>query len=234
MGWPRRWHVPGLIYHIIIRGNNRQAVFLEEEDYRRYLSYLYHYKRKYCFKIFAFCLMTNHVHLLIKVYSVRISKIMQSLTISHTKHYHFKYRCCGHVWQGRFKSPIVSDDEYLLTTMAYIEQNPLRAKMVQRIGDYFWSSYKMNIGRREYKLIDRKENPAWLNLGMDNEERIRKYKDYLAQRIVEDKTKEIQRGTQGQGNYFSKKFEEQMRELLPKKRKRGRPRKTDFSINQLM
>ncbi len=86
---------------------------------------------------------------------VKISKIMQALTISHTKHYKFKYHCCGHLRQGRFKSPIVSDDDNLLRVMAYIEQNPLRAKMAKGPEDYFWSSYKMNIGRKEYKIICR-------------------------------------------------------------------------------
>ena len=87
MGWPKRWHLPGLIYHIINRGNNRQAIFLEDEDYRRYLSFLYHYKLKFGFKIYAFCLMTNHVHLLIQVSTVKICKIMQALSII------FIYKC---------------------------------------------------------------------------------------------------------------------------------------------
>lgn len=231
MGWPNRWHRAGLIYHVINRGNNRQAIFLEEEDYRRYLSFLYHYKLKYNFKLFAYCLMTNHVHLLIQVNTVSISKIMQAITISHTKHYHYKYRCCGHIWQGRFKSPIVSDDEYMLSVMAYIEQNPLRAKMVKNVEDYFWSSYKMNISRKEYKLIDRKENPVWQQLGIDDQERIKKYRDSLNQRIEERKVKEIQQGTQGQRHYFSERFEEQIKSLLPIKRKRGRPRKIEFINN---
>lgn len=230
MGWPYRLHYPGFIYHIINRGNNRQAIFLEEEDFRRYLSLLYHYKKKYNYKIFAFCLMTNHVHLLIQVNQASVSRIMQSLTIGHTKHYHFKYCCCGHLWQGRFKSPIVSGDEYLLEAMRYIEQNPLRARMVERIEDYPWSSYKMNVSRKNFKMIDRRDNPIWEKLGADDRERIKNYRNKLAEGIVDDKIKVIHKSTQGVSHYFSQRFQEQMAQLLPKKRTRGRPRK--YEINR--
>lgn len=122
MAYPLRIHSPDLIYHILNRGNNRQAVFLKDDDYRHYLDILKRYKEKFNFKIFAYCLMTNHVHILLQSSAkASISKVMQAITIAHTRHYHYVYNCSGHLWQGRFKSPLVSDDEYLLAVMRYIE-----------------------------------------------------------------------------------------------------------------
>ena len=90
MGRYRRIAHPGLVYHVIKRGNNREAVFLEDEDYYHYLNCLQRYKKKYSFNLFAFCLMTNHVHLLIKVSDeASISKIMQSMTVAHIRYYNF-------------------------------------------------------------------------------------------------------------------------------------------------
>ncbi len=98
----KRVCLPGLVYHVINRGNNRQAIFLEDEDYEKYLGLIYRYKGLFNFKLFAFCLMTNHVHLLIQVGEKKtISQIMQSLTNAHTRHYNFKYQTSGHVWQWK-------------------------------------------------------------------------------------------------------------------------------------
>src|SRR5258708_1356470 len=103
MGRSARITHPGLIYHVIKRGNNKEIIFAEEEDYQHYLNTLQRYKKKYGFKLFSYCLMTNHVHLLIKVgQEGTISHIMQSITVAHTRYYNYVYRRCGHVWQGRF------------------------------------------------------------------------------------------------------------------------------------
>jgi putative transposase len=162
---PLRIHLPDLIFHVLNRGNNRQVVFAEEQDYLHYLEILKRYKEKFNFKIFAYCLMTNHIHLLIKTSSGgTISQIMKAMTIAHTRHYHFKYNSSGHIWQGRFKSPIVSDDEYLLILMRYIEQNPVRAGMVDHPEKYLYSSYHINIKIEKDNLVDKEENPVFLSL----------------------------------------------------------------------
>lgn len=224
---PKRIHHPGFIYHVINRGNNRQAVFLEDEDYSRYLGVLYRYKRKLNFKIFAYCLMTNHIHLLIQVSEkASISKIMQAVTICHTRHYHYKYRQCGHLWQGRFRSPIVSGDAYLMKAMMYIEQNPVRAKMVMRMGDYRWSSYKLNMRRKESKFIDRKDNPLYIKLGGDEKRWVLEYQRKMQEVLNKKQLGEIRKSTRGIGNYMSEKFKKVMKDLIPKKRRPGRPRKS--------
>lgn len=226
MGRYPRLSYPGLIYHVINRGNNRDIVFVEDEDFVHYINTIQRYKKKYQFKLFAYCLMTNHIHLLIKTSEkANISKIMQSITVAHTRHYHYKYRRCGHVWQGRFFSPIVSEDGHVLSVMRYIEQNPMRAKMVREIGDYAWSSYKLNIRYKESELIDREENSVFQGLGCDDMARIGEYKKLMKKSLEEKQLKEIRFTTFKEKNYISEKFEKQILELLPRRRKIGRPKK---------
>jgi putative transposase len=227
MGRYARITQPGLIYHVIKRGNNREVIFAEEEDYQHYLNTLQRYKKKYGFKLFAYCLMTNHVHLLIKIgQEGTISRIVQSITIAHTRYYNYVYRRCGHVWQGRFHSPIVSEDECFLNVMKYIEQNPLRAGMVKNIEDYRWSSYWLNTRKKKSVLIDRDENLVFQGLGGNDQERIKAYKNLAAVTFDEDELKEIHISTRKGNNYLSEKFREQINALLPNKRRRGRPRKS--------
>ncbi|MEW5895319.1 MAG: transposase [Candidatus Omnitrophota bacterium] len=226
MGRSLRIHRPGLIYHVINRGNNQQAIFLEDDDYERYLGVVYRFKKAYEFDLYAYCLMTNHIHLLIKVSeTANISKIMQSITLAHTKHYHFKYHSSGHVWQGRFKSPIVSNDDYLLDVMGYIERNPVKAGMVLSVENYRWSSYLLNVRIKHSKLIDRNRNEVFLKLGSNDEERIKAYRCAMSQGIKQDRIDKLERSIAGGGHYISEKFAKQIQEMLPRKRRRGRPGK---------
>src|SRR4051812_7104268 len=130
-----------LVYHVITRGNNRAPVFFEEGDYEAFLEALGDLKRRRPFEFYGYCLMPNHVHLLIRVLDTPISRIMQSLLVSHTQRYHRCHRSSGHVWQGRFRSPVIEDDDHLLTVLRYIEANPLRARLVAEAGDFRWSSF---------------------------------------------------------------------------------------------
>ncbi len=229
MGRDARLNYSGLVYHVVNRGNDRQVIFAEPEDYRHYLNTIQRYKKKYRFQLFAYCLMTNHVHLLIKTSeSGSISRIMQSITVAHTRRYNFKYRRCGHVWQGRFHSPIVSEDGHMLTVMQYIEQNPLRARMVRDVVDYHWSSYGLNVRIRESVLIDRKDNKVFENLGGNLMERIYNYRQKMAQEIAAKELDKIQYGTRKAGNYISEKFKDQIAFLLPRRKGRGRPRSREL------
>ncbi len=224
MGRYARISRPGFVHHIINRGNNKQVVFLIDEDYREYLNTIERYKKKFKFKLYAFCLMPNHIHLLMRISeSGSISKIMQSITVAHTRRFNDKYQRCGHVWQGRFLSPIVSDDEYFLNAMRYIEQNPVRAEMVKVIEDYRWSSHLLNIREKESVLIDRADNEIFQSFGDSDEKRIRKYKEVLSENLNEKDLKEIRKSTNQGTHYISEKCKEQMKFLLPG-RKKGRPK----------
>lgn len=151
---PLRPIADGLIYHVINRGNNRQPVFEDEGDYLAFLKALGDLKARRPFELFGYCLMSNHIHLLLRPREDCISRMVQSLLVSHTQRYHRFHRTGGHVWQGRFKSPVIQDDDHLLTVLRYIEANPLRAELVQRAGDYRWSSFGSHGQGRADALLD--------------------------------------------------------------------------------
>ena len=145
----------GLVYHVINRGNNRQNVFRKEADFKAFLTALGELKERKPFRLYGYCLLNNHFHLLLRpTGDATISRIMQSLLVSHTQRYHRHYKSGGHVWQGRFKSPVIQNDEHLLTVLRYIEANPLRAKIVTRADDYPWSSYRMHGLGETDELVD--------------------------------------------------------------------------------
>src|SRR5512135_3021180 len=103
-----------LVYHALNRGNNRAPVFHDESDHEAFLEALARTRRRYPFRLYGYCLMTNHFHLLLRPESGQpISRIVQSLTVAHTARYHKRHRTIGHVWQGRFKSPVIQDDGHI-------------------------------------------------------------------------------------------------------------------------
>lgn len=140
------------IYHIIMRGINRQVIFNEDEDYLRFLQALQHYKEKSGYQIYAYCLMNNHIHLLMKIEDESLAQIMRRICGKFVYWYNNKYDRAGYLFQDRFKSEPVEDDFYLLTAMRYIHQNPLKAGLVEKIEHYPWSSYNAYLGRES--LID--------------------------------------------------------------------------------
>ena len=140
---PLRPIADGLIYHVINRGNNRQIVFETEGDFQAFLTAIADLKQRKPFDLYGYCLMSNHIHLLIRPREGSISRIVQSLLVSHTQRYHRFHRSSGHVWQGRFKSPVIQDDDHLLAVLRYIEANPLRAKVVERAGQYDFRSCRL-------------------------------------------------------------------------------------------
>src|SRR5262245_27775350 len=154
----------GLCYHALNRGNNRATVFSTGADFVAFLDALAQTRRRYPFALYGYCLMSNHFHLLVApAPGQSISPILQSLTIAHTRHYHKRHASSGHVWQGRFQSPLIQDDDHALTVLRYIEANPLRAGMVADAADYRWSSYGHHgLGQPDGLLS---VLPAWERLG---------------------------------------------------------------------
>ncbi|MGE6203843.1 transposase [Guptibacillus hwajinpoensis] len=128
------------IYHIIFRGANRQEIFHDNEDRLQFLQTLEKYSSLYKVKIYAWCLMSNHVHLLLKEGTEDISITIKRIAVSFVKYYHFKYNTSGHLFEDRFKSENVETVEYLLTVVRYIHQNPLKARMVRAVEEWGWSS----------------------------------------------------------------------------------------------
>jgi len=145
-------------YHIYTRGNQKQNVFIENNDFEFYLSQLKRYKRKYLFRLYGYCLMLNHIHLVGEPLDPqKLSKMMQCLQRSYTAYYNKKYNKVGHLWQDRFKTKVIAKDEYLIGCIAYVEQNPTRANLVANPKEYKFSSYvERNLSNKNgFGLIDK-------------------------------------------------------------------------------
>jgi len=140
-------------YHIITRGNQKQPVFMDDSDYEKYVSLLSKYKKRYKFKLYCFCLMPNHVHLIMEVTNpLNLKRIMHGLNLSYTIYFNSKYKKIGHLWQDRFKSKIIQGTDYLLECIKYIENNPVRTSLTSKLSQYKWSSY-VSKGRKN-QLLD--------------------------------------------------------------------------------
>jgi len=129
------------IYHIMLRGINKQTIFEDDEDKEKFIQTLSHYKEVCGYDLYAYCLMNNHVHILLKTNNQQLETIMKRIGASYVYWYNLKYGRIGHLFQDRFKSEPVEDDAYFLTALRYIHQNPLKAGLVQDISNYKWSSY---------------------------------------------------------------------------------------------
>ena len=129
------------IYHVMIRGINQQQIFHEAEDCKKFLSVLKSCKEKSKFKLFAYCFMGNHLHLLLQETEEPIGLIMKRIGSKYVFWYNNKYQRTGHLFQDRFKSEAVEDDEYFLSVLRYIHNNPVKAGLVKQVQDYCFSSY---------------------------------------------------------------------------------------------
>ncbi len=142
------------IYHVILRGINRQIIFEEDEDSIRFLETLREYREKGSYKIYAYCLMENHIHLLLKEEKEELGIAMRRIGASYVYWYNWKYNRFGHLFQDRYKSEVVEDDKYFLTVLRYIHQNPVKAGIVNDVEHYKWSSYFSYISRNVMVDID--------------------------------------------------------------------------------
>ena len=149
-----RIHYPGGLYHVIARGNRGLKVFRRDQDYRLYLKFLEEYKEQYNFLLYAYVLMPSHIHFLIEVGEVPLSKLMQSLQFRYTRNYNLRYQSWGHLFQGRYKAILCEKDSYLLELSAYIHLNPVRANLVKDPAEYPWSSYREYLKGGSSGLVD--------------------------------------------------------------------------------
>jgi putative transposase len=139
------------IYHIMLRGANRQEIFHDEQDCMKFLETIGKYKKSSDISIYAYCLMNNHVHLLLKEGNEDISVTMKRISVSFVQYYNWKYITSGHLFQDRFRSENVETDQYLLRVIRYIHQNPVKAGMVDRVDEWRWSSCLEYYGRTSYQ-----------------------------------------------------------------------------------
>ena len=141
-----RIHFPGAFYHVILRGNGGQDIFFSSEDRTRLYLLLQEGVERFGHRIHAFCLMNNHVHLVIQVGEIPLSKIIQNLSFRYTRHINTIQMRTGHLFQGRYKAILIDADNYLLQLVRYIHNNPVRARISSQCRDFQWSSHKAYCG----------------------------------------------------------------------------------------
>jgi len=129
------------IYHTMLRGINKQQIFEDEEDNERFIENLHQCKAVSGFELYAYCLMGNHVHLLIREANENLEQIFKRIGVRYALWYNWKYKRVGHLFQDRFRSEPVNDDRYFLTVLRYIHQNPVKAGICVKAEEYRWSSY---------------------------------------------------------------------------------------------
>lgn len=140
MARPVRLEIPGGVYHVIVRGNERKAIFRDDTDRQRYLDQLGHYQASLGFSLLAYCLLDNHAHLAIRTGGVPLARAMARIQSSYTQWFNRRHRRVGHLFQGRYKAFLVEEDPYLLSLVRYIHENPVKAGLARRPQDYPWSS----------------------------------------------------------------------------------------------
>jgi len=220
-----RFFVPDIPNHIIQRGNNREAVFFEEEDCQTYKNILHESAESSGVKIHAYVLMTNHIHILATADSTRgISLMMQKTGRFYVPYINHKYQRTGTLWEGRFKSSLVDSDFYVLACMRYIEMNPVRAHMVESPESYKWSSYHVNANDTHDRLVT--PHITYLALSRTKKYRLLKYIDLFSEHLDDKVLKAIrncaQTGTPLGGSKFVKQIEDKLKVKVGYSR-RGRP-----------
>jgi REP element-mobilizing transposase RayT len=149
-----RVFAPGLLYHVIVRGNQRRKTFLDDSDYQAYLQRLSSYRKRYEYVLHAYCLMPNHVHLLLESSHQPLAKVMQGLQQSYSQYFNSRHRKVGHVFQGRYKAIVCQKDEYLLELVRYIHLNPVRSGLVKAPASYRYSGHLAYAEGKASEIID--------------------------------------------------------------------------------
>jgi len=144
-----RLHVPGGLYHVILRGNARQNVFFTAADRKYFFNLLAEGVVRFGYRVHAFCLMTNHLHLALQVSDIELSAGMQNLSFRYTRYLNTRRGQVGHVFDGRFKAFLVDQDRYGLALVRYLHLNPVRAKIVRTPDAYTWSSHRAYLGEED-------------------------------------------------------------------------------------
>lgn len=154
MGRSPRVFAPGLVYHVVVRGNHREPTFLQHRDYLAYLARLRTYQDRFDAALRAYCLMPNHVHLLIQLGQIPLGALMQGVQQSYTQYFNRTYATVGHVFQGRYRAFVCADEGYLAALVRYIHLNPVRAGLVLRPDAYPYSSHGPYWRGRATRLVD--------------------------------------------------------------------------------
>ena len=198
--------------HVVQRGINRSDCFFDDSDYLAYLDYLRKFAARFGCSVHAYCLMTNHVHLLLTPHSKEsCGLLMKNLSQHYVQRTNYRLKRTGTLWEGRFHSSLVLSDSYALACYRYIETNPVRAHMTMAASDYRWSSYHANGGGKVDSLV--RPHAAYATPDLDPECRTRAYAQLCSQELPTKTIDEIRRAIKIGGA------------IGARRRKRGRPAK---------
>lgn len=220
--------LPNLPHHVVQKGHNGQVVFAEEADYSYYLRTLEEFKAVYEVKVYGFCLMTNHVHLILQPGAPEgLGQLMKRLSGRQTRYVNRQESRSGTLWDGRYKSSPIETDTYLLACCRYVELNPVRARMTPDPGAYRWSSYRRHANMdKRFDWLD--FDPCYQSLGHSDSERGARYKDFVRGAIPLGEWELIREALQRGQLTGTRHFTEQVQAIIGRRienRKQGRPRK---------
>lgn len=222
--------LPGYPHHVIQRGHNQAPVFLERADHRFYLQLLADWKARLGCKVYAYCLMTNHVHLVIDPGETakKLALLMKRVAGRYTRHVNNVEQRSGTAWNGRFSSSPIDTDRYLMACCRYVELNPVRAGMVSVPQDYPWSSYRHKVGQSLCQWLD--EDPCYTELGSTPSERVARYHAWVLDSIPDGEWQFIRAAARRGQLTGDKRFREAVSRRLGRRiasRGPGRPKRRD-------
>lgn len=193
MARKQRIHYSGAVYHVILRGNAGQDVFFDDNDRYRFYLMLQLAVEKFGCLIHGFCLMTNHIHLIMQAGEIPLSKIMQNITLRYTKWINYRYVRTGHVFQGRYKALLLDADAYLMELVRYVHLNPVRAGMVSTPVEYRWSGHSCYLGIETVPWL----STNWLlnQFSEDHLKSVQAYADFVADGMDEKHRDDFHVGT---------------------------------------
>jgi putative transposase len=208
-------------YHVMSRGHNREGLLAHPDDKRHFLALLARYRQRFGFRLFQYCLLDNHVHVLLHLDDLRrLSALRAGLLLAYVRYFNRRYGFVGHLWQGRFRSPLVQRQCYWLSCGRYIERNPVEAGLIAQPWDYRWSSCRhYSLGETDALVAT---DPDYLELSPDPEPRQQRWREFVVGEDVREAV--IQKGEWAVGD---DDFRRRMAPVLarPLPLRRGRPRK---------
>lgn len=220
---PRRPRVAlaGVPLHLIQRGHNRDACFFADEDYLLYLEHLAENATRFGCAVHAYVLMSNHVHLLLTPQKAEsASLLMKHLGQRYVQYVNRTYRRSGTLWEGRFRSCVAQEENYVLACYRYIELNPVRARMVSHPRHYRWSSYRMNGEGKTSECVV--PHAQYLALGRSEAERREAYRALVRSQLDSQTVDEIRLATNGNFALGGERFRLQVEAALGRKASRGK------------
>jgi len=205
--------VPNCPHHIVQRGHNRNAVFISDQNYAYYLENLIEAKQALAIKVYAYCLMTNHVHLVVDPGDeiASISYLMKRLAARQTWYVNKLERRTGSLWEGRYKVSPIETDAYLLACCRYVELNPVKAGMVERPEDYYWSSYCSKV-ESAWEWLD--ADPCYQALAASPLQRAEAYKNFVKSSVPDSVEKVIQQAIQRNQLTGSNRFVDEIEQRI--------------------